>query len=199
MTAGGTGKAPALPVTRLALRAWRLDRERMVVRSLNAPSKKAPWFAKALASPAGAWPYRQALVASCPSPADAKHEEPVPAAECTCGIYATTDLGVINGYLSKDAPVLGIVEMGGRIIPATNGYRAAYARVAAILLIDEMLTEPHAVLRKLAAAYSVPAIVPFSSDPEDFRELTSTPSLAAEAEEYLRGLNGPMNEEGPNR
>ena len=84
----------------------------------------------------------------------------MPGRECTCGIYATTDLDVINGYLSRGAPVLGIVELGGRVIPATQGYRAAFARVAVILLIDEALTEPHAVLRKLAAAYRVPAVVP---------------------------------------
>ena len=55
-------------------------------------------------------------------------------------------------------------------------------------LLDEALTEPHAFLRKLAAAYKVPAVVPHSADAEDYRELACTPSLAIEAEEYLRGL-----------
>ena len=84
----------------------------------------------------------------------------------------------------------GVVELGGRVIPATQGYRAAYARVAVILLIDEVLTEPHSVLRKLAAAYSIPAVVPHSADPEDYREIAGTPSLAAETEEWLRGIGG---------
>src|SRR5258708_28931878 len=59
-----------------------------------------------------------------------------------CGIYSTTDLGIINTYLSRTAPVLGVVELGGRVLPCPQGYRAEFARVAAILLIDEVLTKP---------------------------------------------------------
>jgi hypothetical protein len=186
---GGTGDAPDYPQTRLALRTWQIDKAAMTVRSLNAVSgRKKSWMAAAMASPQGAWPYGRALAASCGLAGDKAHEDPVPGAECTCGIYATTDLDIISSYLSKWAPVVGIVEMGGRVIPATQGYRAAFARVAVILLIDEALTEPHPVLRKLAAAYKVPAVVPHSADPEQYRELASSPSLAIEAEEYLRGV-----------
>ena len=186
MTGGDTGKVPDFPQTRLALRVWQFDRERLVLRSLNAPGKRAPWVGRAMASPGGDWPCRQVLSASCR--AKDKHDDPVPGRECSCGIYATTDLDVISGYLNRNSPVLGVVEMGGRVIPATQGYRAAFARVAAILLVDEALTEPHAVLQKLAAAYRVPAVVPHSADPEDYRDLTGTPSLAAEAEDYLRRM-----------
>lgn len=186
---GETGKAPDYPLTRLALRAWQFDRAGMTVRSLNAPSSgKKTWLASAMASPAGSWPYGRALAAACPVTGDKAHEDPVPGQECTCGIYATTNLDVISEYVSKEAPVVGVVEMGGRVIPATQGYRAAYARVAVILLLDEALTEPHPVLRKLAAAYKVPAVVPHSACAEDYRELAGAPSLALEAEEYLRGL-----------
>lgn len=183
-----------MPQTRLALRSWQLDRASMSVRSLNAPmGRKSNWIAKAMAAPAGNWPHDHPLAAACPLPprkARKGEEEmphgPVPAADCTCGVYATTDLDVINGYLSRSAPVLGIVELGGRLIPATQGYRAAYARVAVILLVDEALTEPHSVLRDLADAYRVPAVVPHSADPEDYRELAGLPSLAAETEAWLR-------------
>jgi hypothetical protein len=188
VTSAETGKAPSFPQTRLALRVWQLDKAGLLLRSLNAPGKKSSWVAKAMSSPAGAWPHRGVLQASCRMSGDAKHEDPVPGQECTCGVYATTSLDTISGYLSRQAPILGVVEMGGRIIPATNGYRAAYARVAAILLIDEALTEKHALLRKIAAAYRVPAVVPHSSDPEDYRELAGSPSLATEAEEYLRTM-----------
>ena len=188
MTGGVTGKAPDFPQTRLALRAWQFDRSRLVLRSLNAPGRKAAWLAKAMASPGGEWPYRRVLTAACRS--GEKHDDPVPGRECSCGIYATTDLDVISSYLSRAAPVLGVVEMGGRVIPATQGYRAAFARVAVILLIDEALTEPHSVLRKLAGAYQVPAVVPHSADPEDYRDLIGAPSLAAEAEEYLKRMGG---------
>lgn len=188
MTSQETGKVQAFPQTRLALRVWQLDKSRLALRSLNAPSKKTSWAAKAMSSPGGDWPQRGVLAASCPMRGDDKHEDPVPGQECTCGIYATTSLDVISGYLNRQAPILGVVEMGGRVIPATNGYRAAYARVAAILLIDEALTEKHSLLRKIAAAYRVPAVVPHSDLPEDYRELAGSPSLATEAEEYLRTM-----------
>ena len=187
---GVTGNAPDYPQTRLAMRTWQIDKAALTVRSLNAPggSRKKSWMATAMASPAGSWPHDRPITASCRLGGDKAHDDPVPGAECSCGIYATTDLDVISNYLAKWAPVVGIVEMGGRVIPATQGYRAAVARVAVILLIDEALTEPHATLRKLAAAYRVPAVIPHSADPEQYRELASSPSLAIEAEDYLRGL-----------
>lgn len=199
---GITGKAPDFPQTRLALRSWQIDRAAMAVRSLNAPmGRKANWIAKAMAQPEGNWPRDHPLAATCalgaPKPRRRKkggEEEPehgpVPDPRCTCGIYATTDLDVINGYLARSAPVLGIVELGGRLIPASQGYRAAYARVAVILLVDEALTEPHGLLRELADAYRVPAVIPHSADPEDYRELAGLPTLAAEAEAWLRQVGG---------
>ena len=97
---------------------------------------------------------------------------------------------MISHYLQRDAPVLGVVELGGRVIPAEQGYRAAYARVAVILLVDQALTADHGTLRKLAAAYRVPALIPHSLDAQDYRPLLSSPSLADETEQYLRRLQG---------
>jgi len=54
--------------------------------------------------------------------------------------------------------------------------------------VDLIFTEPHAVLRKLAGAYQVPAVIPHASDPEQYRDLIGTPSLAAEAENCLRRM-----------
>lgn len=202
MTDEVTGKAPDFPQTRLALRSWQLDRAAMQVRSLNAPmGKGANWIAKQMAQPAGNWPHDRPLAATCAlaglKPRRKKKgedDEPehgaVPDPECSCGIYATTDLGVIDIYLSRWAPVLGVVELGGRLIPASQGYRAAYARVAAILLIDEALTEPHGLLRDLAAAYRVPALIPISTDPEDYREAIGLATVGAEAEAWLRQATG---------
>jgi hypothetical protein len=197
---GFTGKAPDYPQTRLALRSWQIDRASMAVRSLNSPiGRKSSWMSRAMASPEGNWPHDHPLAATCSRPpvrkkkGDEEEEPPhgaIPGTRCTCGIYATTDLDVIQGYLSRTAPVLGIVELGGRVIPASQGYRAAYARVAAILLIDEALTEPHSVLRELADAYKVPAVIPHSADPEDYRELAGLATLAAEAEAWLRQMGG---------
>jgi hypothetical protein len=188
-------------MTRLALRAWQFDRASLSVRSLNAPpaGRKASWLAKAMAAPEGNWPHDRALEAACSMPPVAVKKkkgeddgEPdhgrIPSPHCSCGIYATTDLDVINGYLHRSSPVLGVVELGGRIIPATQGYRAAYARVAVILLLDEALTEPWPVLRELAAAYRVPAVVPISECPEDYRELAGLPTIGSEAEAWLKQI-----------
>ena len=194
-----SARVPDFPQTRLALRAWQLDRASMAVRSLNAPGRKVNWIARAMAAPAGAWPHEGTLAATCRAPKPGKPREgeepapphgPLPGKDCTCGIYATTDLDVISGYLSREAPVLGIVEMGGRVIPATQGYRAAVARVAVILLIDEALTEPHRVLRDLAAAYRIPAVIPHSACAEDYREIAALSTVAGEAEEFLRQAGG---------
>jgi hypothetical protein len=179
---GITGKVPDFPETRLALRAWIYNRAGPSVRSLNAPMGKASWMAAAMADPVGDWPHRQPLQATCKT----EHDEGVPDPRHSCGIYATADLDVIGGYLSADAPVLGIVELGGRVIPAQQGYRAQYARVAAILLVDPVLTLPHGTLRKLAVAYRVPALVPHSVDPEDYRDLIVGTPLADEVDRYLR-------------
>lgn len=175
----------------------------MAVRSLNSPpaGRKANWLAKAMASPEGIWPHDKPLKAACslagrPPRKPKKDEEPerehgsIPDKPCSCGIYATTDLDVINGYLPRPASVLGVVELGGRVIPASQGYRAAYARLAVILLVDEALTEPHSVLRELADAYRVPAVVPHSADPEDYRELAGLPTIGGEAEAWLRQIGG---------
>lgn len=182
MTDGETGKAPE-PMTRLALRCWQVDRVSLALRSVvMASGGKQSWVAKQMAKPEGNWPHDRPLAATCTLPPrkaedsekEPKPHGPVPAKDCSCGIYATTDLDVINRYLGRDAwhgSVLGVVELGGRLIPATQGYRAAYARVAAILLVDEALTEQHGFLRDLAAAYQVPALVPHSAVAEDYRSL----------------------------
>ena len=184
-----TQKVPDAPTTALAFRVWRRDGEALL--SLNAPSKGCSPMARYLAEPAGGWPQDHPLVARCER--STPHENEVPGQECTCGIYATTDLDVIGSYLSQAAPVLGVVEMGGRVIPATQGYRAAYARVAAILLIDQALTEDHKLLRRVAAAYRVPALVPHSTVPEEYRTLITagtSSDVASQVEDWLREQEG---------
>jgi hypothetical protein len=94
---------------------------------------------------------------------------------------------VIAHYLQRDAPVLGVVELGGRVIPAERGYRAAIARVAAIFVLDPALTIDVGTLRRLADAYRVPALRPHGIDAGDYREIiTVTSTVAGEAAEWLR-------------
>ena len=126
----------------------------------------------------------------------------IPDLKCSCGIYATTSIKVINQYLGNETvnglalrgPVLGIVELGGKVIPATQGYRAAYARVAAIMLIDPVFSLPHAQLRQIAEHYRVPALRDdpdkASLNPEFYRDqLTLGTPSADEVEEWLKGID----------
>jgi hypothetical protein len=192
---------PDVPQTRLAFRVWRVHKPSLTLLSLNAPQGRASWVTRALASPRGGWPHDGGpegtpapLVGRCergPGPgSEHEHEHehgPVPSKRCTCGIYATTQFKIIDGYLSDLAPVLGVVELGGRVIPAAQGYRAQCARIAAILLIEPALTLPHPLLRQIAETYQVPALVPHSMHPEDYRNrLAPERSLADEVERYLR-------------
>lgn len=190
---GETGKAE---LTRLALRCWQVDRGSMSLRSVVMSGGKQSWISKQMAKPEGNWPHDRPLEATCTAPPPRPKEgekEPkphglVPAKDCSCGVYATTSLDVINQYLGRDSlhgPVLGVVELGGRLIRATQGYRARYARVAAILLVDEAITEPHGFLRDLAAAYQVPALVPHSVSAEDYRSLIDS-KFAVTDEEIAR-------------
>lgn len=203
---------PDSPETSLAFRTWRVsDAGRLL--SINAPSltgkaggsqqpRKISWIHRAMADEGqDGWPIGKPLVAHCGAGlgADARpdHGE-IPAKQCSCGIYATTSMSVINQYLGNEViqgtiairgPVLGVVELGGLVIPATQGYRAAYARVAGIILIDPAFTLSHPQLRVIAERYQVPALDEVSLDPEDYRELLKpqTP-ISDEAEKFLRGL-----------
>jgi hypothetical protein len=164
-----TMRVPDYVETRLAFRVWRCDRHRDVLCSINAGQYPQPktWVARAMTLPEGEWSPGRLMRACC----NKDHKGGVPDPDCTCGIYATTDLSIVNSYLTDDAPVVGVVELGGRTIPAAQGYRAEAARVAAVLLVNEMFTLRHDTLRKIAEIYSVPALVPHSLDPDDYREL----------------------------
>ena len=180
---GITGKVPDYAETRLAFRVWRVDRGRQALLSVNA-GKSVPrsWMlpANALCTPEGEWTAGKVMVASCS--VGKKHDSGVPDPGCSCGIYATTDLSVVNCYLSPEAPVLGVVELGGRTIPATHGYRAQAGRVAAILLVDPMFSLPHSDLRRLAAIYGVPALVPQYTGPKHYRSMLGVGGIDWDAE-----------------
>jgi hypothetical protein len=209
---------PDVVETKLAFRTWRLSESNRLL-SINAPNltgkaggsvqqgaRKIGWIHRHLADDEGqnGWPIAEPLMAQCGvrgAGAEAIPEHgKIPAKECSCGIYATTELKVINSYLGNEqymgvairGPVLGIVEMGGKVIPATQGYRARFARVAAILAIDEVFSLKYPHLQQIAELYQVPLIKPFSLDPEDYREaigqmpaVTDPSSIGDELEQWL--------------
>jgi hypothetical protein len=209
---------PDVPETALAFRTWRLSDDNKLL-SINAPAltgkaggngaqnvRKIGWIHRHLADAEGqsGWPIAEPLMAHCGvrgAGAEAIPEHgKIPAKECSCGIYATTSIKVINQYLGNEVylgvairgPVLGIVELGGKVWPASQGFRARYARVAAILCIDEVFSLTRAHLNQIAELYQVPLLVPHSVNPEDYREaigqlpaVTDPSSVADEMEQWL--------------
>lgn len=209
---------PDVPQTALAFRTWRLSESNRLL-SINAPNltgkaggsghmpRKIGWIHRHLADPEGqdGWPIAEPLMAHCgvrgaAAEADPEHGK-IPGQNCSCGIYATTEIKVINGYLGTEqymgamirGPVLGIVEMGGKVVPASQGFRARYARVAAILDIDDVFSLSSAHLQQIAELYQVPLIKPHSKDPANYREaigqmpaVVDPSAIADEMEQWLR-------------
>lgn len=213
-----TEKIPDVPQTFLAFRTWRVDPHGKLM-SINGPQltgnaggqnkPKPSWIHRQMASPVGGWPTGgKMLKAHCgrggkedDNPSNPGSHGRIPAESCTCGIYATTSLLVVNKYLgngtipgtiSTQGQVLGIVELGGRVIPATEGYRASHARIAAILKIDPAYTISHSRLEEIAALYHCPALDPHSIIPEEYRsrlvpEEEDSP-MADDIENWLKGI-----------
>ena len=225
--AGDGSPIPDVVQTALAFRTWRLsDSNRLL--SINAPNltgkaggsqqqgtRKIGWIHRHLADEEGqhGWPIGANLVAHCGIRGEGAEAIPehgkIPAKECSCGIYATTEIKVINSYLGNEmymgvairGPVLGIVEMGGKVIPATQGYRARFARVAAILAIPSEFSLTRAHLGQIAELYQVPLLEDISKDPEDYREainqmpvITNPSSIADEMEQWLAIETGETGE-----
>jgi hypothetical protein len=212
---------PDVPQTALAFRTWRLSESNRLL-SINAPNltgkaggspqqgtRKIGWIHRHLADDEGqhGWPIGDPLMAHCGVRGEGAEAIPehgkIPSKECSCGIYATTEIKVINSYLGVEqymgvairGPVLGIVEMGGRVIPATQGYRARFARVAAILAIPSEFSLARAHLAQIAELYQVPLLEDISKDPEDYREaigqmpaVTDPSSVGDDLEQWLKDL-----------
>ena len=126
---------PDVPQTFLAFRTWRLSESNRLL-SINAPNltgkaggsgqqgvRKIGWIHRHLADEEGqnGWPIAEPLMAHCGVKGAAAEANPdhgkIPSKECSCGIYATTEIKVINSYLGNEqymgvairGPVLGIV------------------------------------------------------------------------------------------
>lgn len=212
-----TEKIPDVPQTFLAFRTWRVDPHGKLM-SINGPTltgnaggpkdrPKPSWIHRQMASPVGGWPTGgKMLKAHCGRGGKEDDTTPgshgrIPSEMCTCGIYATTNLHVVNKYLGNSTipgtiatqgPVLGIVELGGHVIPATEGYRASHARIAAILKIDPAYTISHSRLEEIAALYRCVALIPHSIKPEDYRDRLKPEEedspLADEIDSWLKGM-----------
>jgi hypothetical protein len=101
-------------------------------------------------------------------PAEAyKHR--APSKQCQCGIYAAYDANIVIGY-ADTVRVFGLIAAWGLVIPASNGFRAEYAKPVCFFDIEQMHTVERRKLKAVADNYSVPFIVPHSLNVEDYRE-----------------------------
>ncbi len=91
----------------------------------------------------------EAACSAAPAPGrPGTHVPPDP--DCTCGFYAYADLPAAGEY-PYARHVLAVVSCWGRVIVATKGVRAQYARIEAIWLSDSV---PADLARQVGERYS---------------------------------------------
>jgi hypothetical protein len=62
------------------------------------------------------------------------HDKVIPSKGCTCGIYGYKNFAnCLYDVPLIQNPVIGVVEMWGKVIPAELGYRAQYAKLRAVI------------------------------------------------------------------
>lgn len=89
---------------------------------------------------------------------------PAPDARCNCGISGARDLDTLRNYglcVACGPLMVGEVDLWGRIVPDSYGYRGEYGKPASIGLVGESVSgdvERDQVVASLEA-YGVPVIV----------------------------------------
>lgn len=83
-----------------------------------------------------------------------------PGEGCTCGIYASADLGQLRRQVlfGLRRMVVGEVSLWGKVIPASHGYRAQFAYPKRLLVFERVAATEPDVLGALAD-YRVPVEV----------------------------------------
>lgn len=59
-----------------------------------------------------------------------------PGESCECGVWGLSDVALLASHIEradKTAPVVGVIEMWGRVVCAEDGWRGEYARVTALV------------------------------------------------------------------
>jgi hypothetical protein len=77
------------------------------------------------------------------------HSTSIPDAICSCGVYAMKQpcmpVYTVPAVDSIALTVLGVVEIWGKIIMATDGYRAEYAQLRALIDVPNITAETYQV------------------------------------------------------
>jgi hypothetical protein len=112
------------------------------------------------------WPPGQDQHAVCPH-----KNHPAADPGCTCGIYAATEIPAAAPYTGVGHCFGLVYGWGEHVVPAASGFRAEYARIAAIFAVvrEVSLDLPH--LRRIAQLYQVPLLAPHSLNVADYQLL----------------------------
>lgn len=114
----------------IGYRAWKVIRYGTIIRLASATYQAH-------------WPVDKWVEATCGGDLRCPHSSDgmVPGEDCSCGLYAARDrdhlldMSYADYHNSTDAPVVyGQVGMVGKVIPGTQGWRAAKARVVKIFV-----------------------------------------------------------------
>jgi hypothetical protein len=123
-------KSPDYVHTLTAWRGWDIDNGRLAALGSDAT-----------------WRPKKAEQADCRN-----HNHPAPQMNCACGYWSFKKfedmVKVLEGY-ANDVKVIGTVEIWGRVIECTNGFRSEFAYPKELWLLEEGL-------ESLSWAYGVP-------------------------------------------
>ena len=105
------------------------------------------------------WPVDRPLHAVCLSGGHL-----APAAVCSCGISGARDLDALRQHglcVYPGGLVVGEVDLWGRVVPDSYGFRAEYARVASVALVEGTVEDDTKVQRVIEALgeYGAPVTV----------------------------------------
>lgn len=177
---------PDVATSMLGFRVWRYNEDDLSLWSVVVGDKPEPTAVELLlenTTPDGYWPKDENLTAKCIKHPSSDSHFP-PDEECTCGIYATYDLNTIARYITQ-APVLGLVQGGGAVIPGNpdgktlGGFRAEHAMITCLFAISDDFTISHRELRKLGKEYGVPVVRPWSKNIGDYAAAVHNGTLEA--------------------
>jgi hypothetical protein len=129
----------------LAARLWVLREDDLTLRSLVKPV---------------IWPPDSPLHAQCKAPDELRTDDhPAPGEACFCGVWA---LRSPHGLELVDWPALekgwrvgGITKLWGRVVVGTKGWRAEWARPAALVVPGRRRSIPVDLARSVASRYGI--------------------------------------------
>lgn len=130
----------------LGWRRWQLEG-----RDDGGPIRLASPLAPLHESPS--WPAGHPKAATCPTPHMHRDAgaDPAPVVDCTCGLYAATEVG--HACAAAPGEVLGCVALWGTVIEGERGYRAARGYPQVLYAEPSVSRDERA---ELAARYQVP-------------------------------------------